>query len=89
MAPHNGTYLFMASTSGRDSSDATDMVLMVDQQQVDRARMIYSNDIQSGSAHAVVQLTSGQRVWLKTVGDTLAWGASSAFSGVLISAAAP
>ena len=89
MAPHSGTYFFMATTAAWDASHVTDMLLMVDQQQVDYARMKYSGDVQSGSVHAVVQLRAGQRVWVKTDGDTIALDSASSYSGFLVAVTTP
>ena len=79
VAPHIGTYFFVASTGAWSSNRVTTMALMVDQQQVDYARMQYSDNVQSGSVHAVVQLKTGQRVWVKTYNYTSALYSSSSF----------
>ena len=85
MAPHNGTYCFLASTGALPrNTDRISIVLMVDQQQVAYTRMKVATDVEAGSIHAVVQVRKGQRVWLKFDERGEVWTGSSAFSGFLV-----
>ena len=78
----------MASTETHGNANEASMFLMVDNDDVDYLHahsFDSSRHPEAGSVHAVVHLTRGQRVWLKSNSDSYYWGSASTFSGFLVS----
>ena len=84
-APFPGVYFF-AGTTGSDRSDhAAYHYLYVDNTPLSGVRTYEDhNPPSSATAHAAVHLTTGQRVWIRSYGDTYN-SPYTTFSGFLIS----
>ena len=90
VAPLNGTYCFLATAGAGSPSSTTSMTLMADHLRLDYAAWMGVGGVQSGSVHAVVQLTKGQVVWVKSSSsNNYFWDGPSAFSGFLVSPGEP
>ena len=86
VAPLNGTYCFLASTETYGAQHHAAMFLMVDDVPVDYVYTYYDTHFQAGSVQAVVQLQTGQRVWLKVSAESYFYDTPTAFSGFLVHA---
>ena len=84
-APFSATYCFLATTEASVNSYAG-VFLMVDDGSVDYVETHSDTYHRSASVHAVVHLRTGQRVWLKSNGNSTFWYGPSAFSGFLLDA---
>ena len=87
-APYSATYCFLASTEASVGSYAA-VFLMVDESSVDYGETHSDAFHRVASVHAVVDLNAGQRVWLKSNGNSTFWYGPSAFSGFLVDAVRP
>jgi hypothetical protein len=83
--PTPGVYYFIASTGADNANSGVQFSLYVDDTQIDISYAYNPASNEMSSVHGVVHLQAGQRVWVRSNGDTAYWPTVSAFTGFLLS----